>query len=189
MLNVKTPIRYTAALTLFVSALAFASPAFAVATDQDTPPDSAMDNAPAPQEQPAPPPAPMHHNMMQGDKMHHDKAAMNVETRIKTLHDKLMLKPDQEHDWQAVAQDMRDNEAKIHQLITARHENPDNMTAVDDLQSYQQITQAHADGLQKLTTDFGTLYNGMSDAQKKNADMVFGKFEGHRDDAPAKKHG
>jgi hypothetical protein len=47
------------------------------------------------------------------------------------------------------------------------------MTAVDDLKSYAEITDAHADGIKKFTPVFATLYAGMPDAQKKNADGVF----------------
>jgi len=107
------------------------------------------------------------------------KGMMNVETRIKTLHDKLKITADQDAEWQAVAQTMRENEAEISQLIEARHQDPQSMTAVDDLQSYQKIAQAHADGLKKMSSSFEALYNDMSDDQKKNADQVFGSFEGH----------
>jgi lysophospholipase L1-like esterase len=103
---------------------------------------------------------------------------MKVEERIKSLHAKLKITPPEENDWKAVAETMRENEAKIGQLIEARRQNPDNMTAVDDIESYRQITQAHADGLQKMASSFSTLYNDMPDAQKRNADQVFGHFEG-----------
>ncbi len=115
------------------------------------------------------------------------KGSVNVENRIQTLHDKLKITADQEDAWVKVAQTMRDNETNIHQLIRERHAHPDSMTAIDDLQSYQKIAQAHADGLQKLTTVFQDLYNSMSDDQKRNADEVFGRFEGHRDAITGKK--
>jgi hypothetical protein len=47
------------------------------------------------------------------------------------------------------------------------------MNAVDNLKSYDQITDAHAEGLKKITPDFEKLYNQMSPAQKKTADSVF----------------
>ena len=47
------------------------------------------------------------------------------------------------------------------------------MTAVQDLQTYQQFAQAHVDGLKNLTAAFSTLYDAMPDAQKKVADQVF----------------
>lgn len=106
--------------------------------------------------------------------------AAKVETRIQTLHDKLKITPDQESEWNDVAQAMRDNEAGISQEIQARHANASSMSAVDDLQSYQKIAQAHADGMNKVISAFSSLYDDMSDSQKKNADEVFGRFEGHR---------
>ena len=50
---------------------------------------------------------------------------------------------------------------------------PQNMSAVDDLKTYQQFAEAHVDGLKNLTSAFSTLYNAMPDAQKKVADQVF----------------
>ena len=47
------------------------------------------------------------------------------------------------------------------------------MNAVDNLKSYEQITDAHAEGLKKIMPDFEKLYNQMSPAQKKTADSVF----------------
>jgi hypothetical protein len=47
------------------------------------------------------------------------------------------------------------------------------MTAVDDLKSYGEIADAHADGIKKLTPVFAALYASMSDAQKKEADAIF----------------
>jgi iron-sulfur cluster repair protein YtfE (RIC family) len=111
------------------------------------------------------------------------QAAMRneVETRISTLHTKLKITPDQESAWNDVAQAMRDNESSVGTLVKDRHENAKSMTAVDDLESYEKISQAHADGLKKVVASFETLYNDMSPDQKKNADMVFGNFEGHND--------
>jgi len=123
------------------------------------------------------------------EKMGHSSQAMaqHVEDRIKTLHDKLDITSTQEAKWGDVAQAMRDNETTISQLIQARHQDPANMTAVDDLQSYERIAQAHVDGLQKLIPTFQALYNDMSDDQKKDADKAFSHFEGHGD-MSAKKH-
>jgi len=103
-----------------------------------------------------------------------------VEQRIKTLHDKLKITAAQESEWGDVAQAMRDNETSMSQLIEERRANAKTMSAVEDLQSYQKIAQAHADGLAKLIPAFETLYTDLSDTQKKNADEVFGRFEGHR---------
>ena len=50
---------------------------------------------------------------------------------------------------------------------------PKNMTAVEDLKTYQKFAQAHVDGLKNLISSFDTLYAAMPDAQKKIADEVF----------------
>jgi hypothetical protein len=47
------------------------------------------------------------------------------------------------------------------------------MTAVDDLKSYGEIADAHANGIKKLTPVFADLYTSMSDVQKKEADTLF----------------
>ena len=103
----------------------------------------------------------------------------HVEARIKTLHDKLGITAEQEDQWKNVADTMRQNEQAIHNLIKERHENGANMSAVDDLRSYQSIAKEHVEGLDKLIPVFESLYDTMSDTQKANADKVFGKFEGH----------
>jgi hypothetical protein len=102
-----------------------------------------------------------------------------VEERIKELHDKLKITDEQATAWNAVADTMRDNEKAMQPLIQERHEKGGTRTAVEDLESYQKIAAAHADSLNKFIAVFQPLYDSMSDAQKKNADTVFGQFEGN----------
>jgi hypothetical protein len=120
-------------------------------------------------------------------KMSPEQMKEMVENRITTLHAKLMITPDQESQWSAVAQAMRDSESATSSLVMQRHENAQTMTAVEDLQSYQAIAQSHADGLKNVITAFSALYDSMSDDQKMNADKVFGTFEGHPHGAKTKK--
>jgi periplasmic protein CpxP/Spy len=100
-------------------------------------------------------------------------AEQRVEGRITHMHAKLMITQAQEDRWAKVAQVMRDNEKALEPLIMARHGKANTMTAIDDLKSYAEITDAHADGIKKFTLVFATLYDGMSDAQKKEADTLF----------------
>lgn len=111
-----------------------------------------------------------------------DKATTKdrVEKRIATLHTKLMISKEQETNWSGVADAMRANEEATNALIIERHNNAATMSAIDDLKSYEAIAKAHVDGLDKVIVAFEPLYDSMSDDQKKNADNVFGKFEGHR---------
>ena len=46
-------------------------------------------------------------------------------------------------------------------------------SAIDDLKSYGEITEAHAEGIRKLTPVFSDLYAAMSDKQKMDADTLF----------------
>ncbi|WP_256345934.1 MULTISPECIES: Spy/CpxP family protein refolding chaperone [Burkholderia] len=96
-----------------------------------------------------------------------------IETRINNLHDRLQITAAQEGLWHKVAQVMRDNAASMDSLRQARTSHANSMSAVDDLKSYGQVADAHADGIRKLTPAFQTLYDSMSDAQKKNADLIF----------------
>jgi len=108
-----------------------------------------------------------------------------VEARITKLHADLKITAAEESNWGSVAQTMRANAAAMDKLVaTKRTQDPKTMTAVDDLNNYQEFAQAHLAGLKDLTSSFKTLYDSMTDAQKKNADHVFQSF-GH-DAAPAK---
>ena len=106
-----------------------------------------------------------------------DTKGETVEQRIDTLHAQLKITPDLESKWNAVAQAMRDNSASMEKLVAEKHQTaPQSMTAVDDLQTYQQFAQQHLDGLKNLTSAFKSLYSAMNDQQKKNADQVFANF-------------
>jgi hypothetical protein len=99
--------------------------------------------------------------------------ADRVEARIKELHTKLKITPAQEELWNNVTQVMRDNATTMEALTKARSEEASTMTAIDDLKSYGEIVEAHADGIRKFIPAFEPLYASMSEAQKKNADKLF----------------
>lgn len=163
MPNITPSIFRIAAIAAFAGGLAFASPLNAApANTSNEPSQNTMDHSP-------------------------QAAALRVEDRIKTLHDKLNVTGAEEPKWNDVAQTMRDNDAAINELIRERHQNPASMTAVDDIQSYEKIAQAHVDGLQKLLPAFQALYNDMPDEQRKNADLAFSSFEGHDSSVSASK--
>jgi hypothetical protein len=107
-------------------------------------------------------------------------APLSIEARIASLHEKLHISADQEESWKAVADVMRSNEQTIHGLIVDRHAKAASLNAVEDLESYEGIANAHAEGLRNLIPVFKTLYDTMSDDQKKNADSVFDHYEGRR---------
>ncbi len=96
-----------------------------------------------------------------------------TEARIIDLHARLKITPAQEDLWNKVTQVMRDNAKTIDTLNQARFEKAKAMTAVEDLKSYSEIAQAHADGLKNFIPAFEALYAAMSDDQKKDADTLF----------------
>src|ERR1700693_5085718 len=100
---------------------------------------------------------------------HEDRA----ERRIKDNHAKLKITAAQEAQWTKVAQAMRDDAKTMDTLTKDRADHAKDMSDVDDLKSYGNIVDAHADGIKKLTPVFSDLYASMSDAQKKQADILF----------------
>jgi hypothetical protein len=101
------------------------------------------------------------------------------EARIKDLHNRLKITPAQESLWGAVANAMRDNDTKIDAHAKTRHDNAATMSAIDDLRSYGEITEAHASGIKAFIPVFANLYDSMDAAQKANADNVF-RNAGHK---------
>ena len=97
----------------------------------------------------------------------------DVEARIKSLHSQLHITPAQEPLWNDFAQAMRVDDARITELRKTKTENAKSMTAVDQLNAYASVIDAHADGVHKLIPPFQALYDHMSDEQKKTADAVF----------------
>ena len=100
---------------------------------------------------------------------HEDRA----ELRIKDMHTKLKITSAQEVQWAKVADVMRDNGKAMDTLTQSRVDHAKDATAIDDLKSYGEIAEAHADGIKNLTPLFTDLYASMSDVQKKEADTLF----------------
>jgi protein CpxP len=97
----------------------------------------------------------------------------DVEARIKTLHSQLKIAPEQEPQWNAVAQQMRDN-AKARADVRGDQTDAENTaTAPDMINAYAKTMDAHAEGVHKFASVFQTLYDSMSEQQKKTADVVF----------------
>ena len=147
-------------VALMVAAPAFADDATAPATTPAATPDSA---APAETQQTAP----VHKHVK------HRMDTNSIEARIQTLHHQLHITAQQEPQWDAVAQIMRDNATSMRQMVSDRQTKDVSMSAVDDLRSYEAIADAHADNLKKLIPAFDALYSTMSDDQKKTADTLF----------------
>lgn len=106
------------------------------------------------------------------------KRDVAVEKHIKELHATLKITPAEETQWSAVAATMRQNAREIDQAIDKRAANSANATAVDDLNAYADIAQAHANGVKQLASAFSGLYSVMSNGQQKEANEVF-SHRGH----------
>jgi protein CpxP len=154
------PIARSAAIAALMGATMLATPLIAARADTVTTAAIQLAQATAPQKAAATPTTPT-----KGE---------TVEQRITELHASLKITPDEEPLWNNVAQAMRENAATMDKLVASnRTTPPQNMTAVDDLKTYERVAQAHVDGLKNLTAAFTKLYDAMPDAQKKVADTVF----------------
>jgi hypothetical protein len=102
-----------------------------------------------------------------------DAGQARVETHIKDMHAKLQISAAEEVQWTKVADVMRDNAKMMDELNRARAANAKTMNAVDDLKSYGDVVNAHADEIKKFAAAFEPLYASMSDSQKAAADALF----------------
>jgi protein CpxP len=96
-----------------------------------------------------------------------------VEKHVTRLHAELNITANEETQWNEVAATMRENAMELDRAIDKRAASATGATAIDDLNAYADIAQAHADGVKKLAGAFSGLYSVMSDDQKKEADKVF----------------
>jgi len=102
-----------------------------------------------------------------------NSAQERVEARIKQLHDQLRITPAEESQWNQFAQTMRDNAREMDEVAAQRAQQYPTMTAVQNMQTYEKLVEAHVQHLQKLLPAFQALYDAMSPDQKKAADQVF----------------
>jgi hypothetical protein len=96
-----------------------------------------------------------------------------VEQRIKELHGQLRITAQEEPQWDQFAAVMRDNARAMDAALQKRGRDYANMTAVQNLQSYEELAEMHAKHLQKLTEAFGKLYESLPPQQRKLADAAF----------------
>jgi periplasmic protein CpxP/Spy len=102
-----------------------------------------------------------------------------VDQRIMRMHQRLKITAEQQPAWDAFAQAMRDNVTSIEQAYKGRQASIATMSAPDNMRNFAQIEQNRAEGIQKLAASFQTLYDAMSDDQKKTADAMFSRYGDH----------
>jgi periplasmic protein CpxP/Spy len=96
-----------------------------------------------------------------------------VEQHITELRGQLKITAAEESEWKLVAQTMRENARELDRAIDNRDATIASATAIDNLNSYSEIAQVHANGVKKLASAFSGLYSVMSESQRKEADVVF----------------
>ena len=121
----------------------------------------------------ATPPPPAAASPLAGHPVPGKNAEERVEQRIKELHSQLQITPAEEPQWNEFAQVMRENARDMDQAFMQRAQQFPTMNAVQNMQSYEQISEQHAQRVQKLVPAFQKLYDPMPDAQKRVADQVF----------------
>ncbi len=100
-----------------------------------------------------------------------------TESRIRRLHDKLNVTPEQEPLWREVTRVMRENASKMASLIVRIKNTPaKSRNAVDDIKAYGEIAAAHADSIQSFIPVFEAFYASLSDEQKKIVEREDMKF-------------
>ena len=105
-----------------------------------------------------------------------------ADRRIDGFQTICQITPAEETQWAAVAKTMRDSAVDTDKAIDKREALVNSASAVDNLNAYGEIAQAHADSVKRLAAVFAPLYASMSDDQKKVADAVFAHraHEGHK---------
>ncbi|HDR9763599.1 TPA: Spy/CpxP family protein refolding chaperone [Burkholderia cepacia] len=101
-----------------------------------------------------------------------------VEQRIKYLHDQLKITSAQEPQWKTFADTMRgngDTMGRLYRERMARHD----VSALDDMKQYAELSQANADGAKKLADAFAPLYESFPADQKALADTTFRSWLHH----------
>jgi hypothetical protein len=100
-------------------------------------------------------------------------AGDRTEARIKQLHAVLKITDDQQEAWNALTLVMRENSKEMDTLAKVKTESSQIVNAVENMKFYYQVSKTHLEQQAKFIPPFEALYIGMSDEQKKTADLVF----------------
>jgi protein CpxP len=100
-------------------------------------------------------------------------AVERVEHRVNELRAQLRITSAEQQQWDRFAEVMRGNAREMDQVLMQRAQQFQSMNALQNMQSYEQVAEAHAQHVQKLVSAFQDLYNTMPDEQKRLADQVF----------------
>ncbi len=95
-----------------------------------------------------------------------------LERRIERLHTALGITPAQAGLWRGFADAMRANGHDMDALVIRRRDSLPTMSALENIDSLNDIAAAHSRNMQRLKTAFAPLYAAMLPTQKANADKV-----------------
>jgi periplasmic protein CpxP/Spy len=118
-------------------------------------------------------PPPAASSPMAGHPVAGKNAEERVERRIAELRTQLRITPAEQQQWDQFAGVMRENARDMDQIFVQRAQQLGSMTALQNMQSYEQLAEAHAQHLQALVAAFQNLYDAMPDQQKQLTDQVF----------------
>lgn len=102
-----------------------------------------------------------------------NSAEQRVAEHIKQMHAQLQITSAEQPQWEQFANVMRENARNMDQALDQRMQQYPTMNALQNMQSYQQIAEAHAEDLGKLVPAFGNLYNAMPPQQQQLTDRIF----------------
>jgi len=102
-----------------------------------------------------------------------NSAEQRVEEHTKELRAQLRITPAEQPQWEQFANVMRENARAMDQVFAQRMQQYPTMNALQNMQSYERVAEAHAQHVQRLVTAFVNLYNAMPEQQKQLTDQVF----------------
>lgn len=100
-----------------------------------------------------------------------------MERQVAELKKRLNITPQQQPQFDAFAQAMRQNAQTMEPLMQEQQQSP-NRSAVEDLKAAAKFAEAEADALKRLLPPMQALYDSLSDPQKKVADQVLASSAG-----------
>jgi len=96
----------------------------------------------------------------------------DTDRQIADLKKQLKITPQQEPQFNAFAEVMRNNAQELDALMRQPGSGPPN--AVEEVKRFAQFSETQANGMKRLVPALQALYDSLSDPQKKVADQVLG---------------
>jgi len=111
-----------------------------------------------------------------------------AEGQLNQLRQELGITDAQKAQFDAFAEVMRSNAQAMDSAMQQEQQNPPK-NAVDDLKAVQHLAETQLEGLRRLTPAFQSLYESLTDQQKKKADTLFARGSKESPQPAARKKG